>query len=158
MAERRYAIGKDWTTSTDNNGAKTLKVTAWRDDAQYAVGSSTPSNADATLTRGVKSGLITVPSGSKLYLRHATLSGVLTDIIQVEDADALKTYVDGAPAVGVTVAQLPAASAANAGATALVTDANSATISGTVAGGGSTKTMVQSTGAAWKIVGGAAQA
>lgn len=52
---------------------------------------------------------------------------------------------------GVTVADLPAAAAGNAGSIQYVTDANATTIGSTVAGGGSNKVMVWSDGAAWKI-------
>lgn len=52
---------------------------------------------------------------------------------------------------GVTVADLPAAAAGNAGSIQYVTDANATTIGSTVAGGGANKVMVWSDGAAWKI-------
>lgn len=52
---------------------------------------------------------------------------------------------------GVTVANLPAAAAGNAGSIQYVTDANATTIGSTVAGGGANKVMVWSDGAAWKI-------
>lgn len=52
---------------------------------------------------------------------------------------------------GVTVADLPAAAAGNAGSIQYVTDANATTIGSTVAGGGANKVMVWSNGAAWKI-------
>jgi hypothetical protein len=52
---------------------------------------------------------------------------------------------------GVTVADLPAAAAGNAGSIQYVTDANATTIGSTVAGGGANKVMVWSDGVAWKI-------
>lgn len=52
---------------------------------------------------------------------------------------------------GVTVTNLPAAAAGNAGSIQYVTDSNSTTIGNTVAGGGSNKVLVWSDGAAWKI-------
>ena len=53
--------------------------------------------------------------------------------------------------VGVTVTNLPAAAAGNAGSRAYVTDANATTIGSTVAGGGSNKVLVWSNGTNWKI-------
>jgi hypothetical protein len=53
--------------------------------------------------------------------------------------------------IGVTVASLPAAAAANAGAIAYVTDANATTIGTTVAGGGANTVLVWSNGADWRI-------
>lgn len=50
-----------------------------------------------------------------------------------------------------TVATLPAAATAGAGATAFVTDANAPTFQATVTGGGATLTPVYSDGANWKV-------
>ena len=52
---------------------------------------------------------------------------------------------------GVTVANLPNASYAGAGAEATVTDANSPTLGATVAGSGSTYCGVVSDGTNWKV-------
>ncbi len=50
-----------------------------------------------------------------------------------------------------TVATLPAAATAGAGATAYVTDCNTATFNATAAGGGANKISVTSDGANWKV-------
>jgi len=65
--------------------------------------------------------------------------------IRNNNAEQLRLFI------GVTVADLPAAAAGNAGSIQYVTDANATTIGSTVAGGGANKVMVWSDGAAWKI-------
>jgi hypothetical protein len=69
--------------------------------------------------------------------------------------DAPVQLSGGAGSYGVlTVATLPAAATAGAGATAFVTDSNATTTAGigaTVAGGGANKVPVYSDGINWKI-------
>lgn len=109
-----------------------------RSDGAYSFSSiaSVTGTVDAALRRS-SAGVVDVDNGTAgqfrdLRLRNLTASGLIT----------LGTY---------TVATLPSASA-NAGAIAQVTDSSVTTNGSAVAGGGSNRVMVFSTGTTWDVV------
>jgi hypothetical protein len=80
--------------------------------------------------------------------RSATIAVLTAFLSQNFQSLVVQDYIQTQP---VTVANLPSASEAGAGATAFVTDANSTTFNAVVAGGGSSNVPVTSDGSAWRI-------
>lgn len=81
----------------------------------------------------------------------AALSGSGTFVEKLRIGKDVITAVVPIRAPVLTVATLPAASAANKGGRAMVTDANATTFNGIVAGGGANNVPVFSDGANWRI-------
>lgn len=84
-------------------------------------------------------------NGGNRKISLTNLASVLSALFTTLTASS---YVKVSP---VTVANLPSASTAGAGARAFVTDASATTFAATVSGGGSNNVPVYSDGTNWKI-------
>lgn len=121
---------------------------------QVAVGNQA-GDGITTNDRGVWLGHFTGATGNYADVVALGDSAIVTKSNQFMFGDAAKTfeYVFNGYTIGkvYTVATLPAAAAAGAGARAFVSDANATTFASTVAGGGANKVPVFSDGTNWLI-------
>jgi hypothetical protein len=111
-----------------------------------------------TATVNANSGNITICSTGLLsWSASANAIGYTGDVALARSAAGVLKVTNGSSGAGViqtpalTVATLPAATTAGAGARSFVTDANATTFLSTVAGGGANKVPVVSDGTNWLI-------
>lgn len=87
-------------------------------------------------------------SSSQGDARKASFTTIVEFLASAFTSLSVTSYVKTTP---VTVANLPAAATAGAGARAFVTDATSTTFNATATGGGANSVPVFSDGSAWKV-------
>jgi hypothetical protein len=115
-------------------------------------GSSTP-----YLMYDVGSTRLVLRSDASFGFSSTTAASGTPDVALARHAAGVLKVTDGSSGAGViqtpalTVATLPAAATAGAGARSFVTDANATTFLSTVAGGGANKVPVVSDGTNWLI-------
>lgn len=96
----------------------------------------------------VASDQVPMYSSSQGDARKASFTTIVEFLATAFTSFSVTSYVKTTP---VTVANLPAAATAGAGARAFVTDATSTTFNAALSGGGANSVPVFSDGSAWKV-------
>lgn len=120
-------------------------------DTFYAQGGTPGFWLDET-DGGVKGAYAVLDGGNLQIQRRATAFGAFeATLVTINISSGLATFSGGIKSLVTTVASLPAAGTAGAGATAFVTNANATTFASVVAGGGANGVPVYSDGTNWRI-------